>query len=251
MPYKYIKKLGSGTYGRVILVLNEETQELEAIKCIKHDIRNSYQDEILNHMTVCDHDNIIGCNVVFTDKDYLCISMEYAHDGDLFHKLNKTDVFCENLAKVYFLQLIQAVEYCHINGILHRDIKLENLLLHGNILKLTDFGFSCTINQFDTERLFGTAAYLSPEVILKKKNYDYRKVDIWACGVVLYTMVCGHYPFQEKDLIQQLKKIIKLKYTIPEHLSPQCKDLIKKIFEFDPEKRISIVEIYQHSWLNN
>ena len=131
----------------------------------------------------------------------------------------------------------------------HRDLKPENLLFDDNLnLKIGDFG----LNNFVREGLplktsCGSPNYAAPEVILAS-IYDGREIDIWGCGVILYAMLCGCLPFDEEQMPTLCMRIKKCKYYMPNYLSPEAKDLINKLLQPVPLKRISIKEIKEHSW---
>lgn len=140
-----------------------------------------------------------------------------------------------------FQQLLNAVEYLHSIGITHRDIKPENILLdHNNFVKLIDFGLSSFYQK--NEKLMtscGSPCYAAPEMLVEKA-YDPLLADIWSCGIVLYAMVCGFLPFEDKSTKVLYKKIEEGVYEEPKHLSLVVKDLLKKILQIDPAKRITI-----------
>ena len=140
-----------------------------------------------------------------------------------------------------FQQLLNAVEYLHSIGITHRDIKPENILLdHNNFVKLIDFGLSSFYQK--NEKLMtscGSPCYAAPEMLVEKA-YDPLLADIWSCGIVLYAMVCGFLPFEDKSTKVLYKKIEEGVYEEPKHLSLVVKGLLKKILQIDPAKRITI-----------
>ncbi|KAK7835688.1 serine/threonine-protein kinase srk2e [Quercus suber] len=139
----------------------------------------------------------------------------------------------------------------------HRDLKLENTLLDGSPaprLKICDFGYSkSSVLHSQPKSTVGTPAYIAPEVLLKKE-YDGKIADVWSCGVTLYVMLVGAYPFEDpeepKNFRKTIHRILKVQYSIPDyvHISPECRHLISRIFVADPAKRISIPEIRNHEW---
>ncbi|CAH2076949.1 unnamed protein product [Thlaspi arvense] len=148
-----------------------------------------------------------------------------------------------------------AVKY--IERVCHRDLKLENTLLDGSPaprLKICDFGYSkSSVLHSQPKSTVGTPAYIAPEVLLKKE-YDGKVADVWSCGVTLYVMLVGAYPFEDPDEPKNFRKtihrILNVQYAIPDyvHISPECRHLISRIFVADPAKRISIPEIRNHEW---
>lgn len=245
----YIGLIGEGSFGKVHLVYNSISNHLEAVKVFKNN--ELAQQEIVNHNQVLPHKNIIDFyNVEVNVSGDLCMFLEFVAPGDMLNYLNsKNKEVTEEEARYYFIQLLDAVEHCHSCNIVHRDIKLENLLLHGTTLKLADFGYSEEIDKINLTKIVGTPQYLAPEILVRKIN-DPTKIDIWSCGVVLYTILTSHYPFIGSDVVQTLKKIIKAEFApLPDRISDKCRDLISKILTSDPSKRYSIQQIRTHPWM--
>ncbi|KAL3592297.1 hypothetical protein D5086_010937 [Populus alba] len=144
-----------------------------------------------------------------------------------------------------------------LQQICHRDLKLENTLLDGNTVprvKICDFGYSkSAVLHSQPKSTVGTPAYIAPEV-LSKKEYDGKIADVWSCGVTLYVMLVGAYPFEDpdgpKDFRKTIGRILSVHYSIPDYVrvSIECKHLLTRIFVADPEKRITIPEIKKHPW---
>ncbi|KAH0940463.1 hypothetical protein HID58_000100 [Brassica napus] len=160
-------------------------------------------------------------------------------------------------ARYYFKQLISGVSYCHAMQICHRDLKLENTLLDGSPssqLKICDFGYSkSSVLHSQPKSTVGTPAYVAPEV-LSRKEYNGKIADVWSCGVTLYVMLVGAYPFEDPDdprnIRKTIQRILSVHYTIPDYvrISSECKHLLSRIFVADPDKRITVPEIEEHSW---
>uniref|UniRef100_A0A2P2LT08 non-specific serine/threonine protein kinase n=1 Tax=Rhizophora mucronata TaxID=61149 RepID=A0A2P2LT08_RHIMU len=139
----------------------------------------------------------------------------------------------------------------------HRDLKLENTLLDGSPaprLKICDFGYSkSSVLHSQPKSTVGTPAYIAPEVLLKRE-YDGKIADVWSCGVTLYVMLVGTYPFEDpdepKDFRKTIQRILNVQYSIPDlvQISPECRHLISRIFVVDPATRITIPEIKNHEW---
>ncbi|KAK1275577.1 Serine/threonine-protein kinase SAPK10 [Acorus gramineus] len=139
----------------------------------------------------------------------------------------------------------------------HRDLKLENTLLDGSQaprLKICDFGYSkSSVLHSQPKSTVGTPAYIAPEVLLKKE-YDGKIADVWSCGVTLYVMLVGAYPFEDpeepKNFKKTIQRILGVQYSIPDyvHISAECQHLISRIFVGNPATRISIPEIRNHEW---
>ncbi|ESQ31172.1 hypothetical protein EUTSA_v10004469mg [Eutrema salsugineum] len=183
--------------------------------------------------------------------------MEYASGGELYERICNAGRFSEDEARFFFQQLISGVSYCHAMQICHRDLKLENTLLDGSPaprLKICDFGYSkSSVLHSQPKSTVGTPAYIAPEVLLRQQ-YDGKIADVWSCGVTLYVMLVGAYPFEDpeepRDYRKTIQRILSVKYSIPEdiRISPECCHLISRIFVADPATRISIPEIKNHDW---
>ncbi|KAM3254371.1 hypothetical protein ACQJBY_048090 [Aegilops geniculata] len=256
--YELVRDIGSGSHGVARLMRDRLTMELVAVKYIKRgsEMDANVQREIINHRAL-KHPNIIRFKEVILTPTHVAIVMEYASGGELFERVHKNTRFGEDEARYFFQQLISGVGYCHSMEVCHRDLKLANTLLDGSPaprLKICDFGYSkSSVLHSQPKSAVGTPAYIAPEVLLKKE-YDGKIADIWSCGVILYTMVVGAYPFEDpeepKNFRKTIQHILNIEYSVPDKLciSPECKHLISKIFVKDPAMRITIPEIRNHSW---
>lgn len=137
----------------------------------------------------------------------------------------------------------------HKLGICHRDLKPENLLMDDyNNIKIVDFGLSNTYKPGQTlKTACGSPCYAAPEMVAGKQ-YHGLPADIWSCGVILYAMVCGYLPFEDPKTNVLYKKILNADYTIPDFVSDDCKDLIKRILNTDPNRRFTVTDIKNHIW---
>ncbi|XP_076905950.1 serine/threonine-protein kinase SAPK2-like [Bidens hawaiensis] len=256
--YEVVKELGSGNFGVAKLVRDKGTRELFAVKFIERGqkIDEHVEREILNHRSLM-HPNIIRFKEVLLTPTHLAIVMEYAAGGELFERICRAGKFSENEARFFFQQLISGVSYCHSMEICHRDLKLENTLLDGSTaprVKICDFGYSkSSVLHSQPKSAVGTPAYIAPEV-LSRKEYDGKFADVWSCGVTLYVMLVGTYPFGHPDdpnnFRTTISRILSVQYAIPDtvEISLECKHLLYRIFVANPEKRITIQEIQMHPW---
>ena len=246
--------IGKGSFGKVKLGIYLPNKEKVAIKILdkkriieKDDlIRIKREFELLSKF---DHPNIILIAEIFETEERYYSVMEYCEGGELFNYIVKKGHLTEEETSFFFYQLICGLEYIHSLGIVHRDLKPENLLLtKNNLLKIIDFGLSHyhnTNSDLLLETPCGSPCYASPEMV-SGLRYDGYKIDIWACGVILFAMLCGYLPFENKDNNILFKKILECKVKFPEYLSKESKDLISKILVKDPNKRLSIKEIKNH-----
>ncbi|KAJ8513100.1 hypothetical protein OPV22_003534 [Ensete ventricosum] len=256
--YELVKDIGSGNFGIARLMRDKQTKELVAVKYIERGekIDENVQREIINHRSLR-HPNIIRFREVILTPTHLAIVMEYASGGELFERICSAGRFNEDEARFFFQQLISGVSYCHSMQVCHRDLKLENTLLDGSAaprLKICDFGYSkSSVLHSQPKSTVGTPAYIAPEVLLKKE-YDGKIADVWSCGVTLYVMLVGAYPFEDpeepKNFRKTIQRILSVQYSVPDyvHISLECQHLISRIFVANPAMRITIPEILNHEW---
>ncbi|GLU16161.1 hypothetical protein SLE2022_326070 [Rubroshorea leprosula] len=255
--YEIVKDIGSGNFGVAKLVKDKCTEELFAVKFIERGLKidEHVQREILNHRSL-KHANIVRFKEVLLTPTHLAIVMEYAAGGELFERICSAGRFSEDEARFFFQQLISGISYCHSMQICHRDLKLENTLLDGSPaprVKICDFGYSKSVLHSQPKSTVGTPAYIAPEVLSKGK-YDGKIADVWSCGVTLFVMLVGAYPFEDpddpKNFRKTLGRILSVHYSIPDYVrvSKECRHLLSRIFVANPEKRINIQEIKSHPW---
>ena len=254
--YLIQQTLGQGTFGKVKLGIYLPTQEKVAIKVLEKEKMTDKDDKIrvkreFDMLSKFNHPNVILVTEIFESVDSYYSVMEYCEGGELFNYIVEKKRLSENETSFFYFQIINGLEYIHSLGIVHRDLKPENLLLtKEHLLKIIDFGLS---NYFvdGQETLLatpcGSPCYASPEMVSGKK-YNGIKIDIWATGIILFAMLCGYLPFEDKDNEILFDKILECKIDFPEFLSDESKDLIKKILVVDPEERIDINGIKRHSF---
>lgn len=159
--------------------------------------------------------------------------------------------FDEEEARIYFKQIIDAVSYCHRQGIVHRDLKVENILLSkDHQIKVTDFGISGVADRFNAEVDWGTLKYMPPEILSKKEKANACACDIWACGIILFYMVEGFLPFSGNSSSQIMNKIINspVEFSPQSKVSDNCRELILKMLEKNPKERYTTDQIENSSW---
>ncbi|XP_031735132.1 serine/threonine-protein kinase Chk2 [Anarrhichthys ocellatus] len=180
--------------------------------------------------------------------------------GELFHRV-KSHQLDESVTKLYFYQMLKAVQYLHSKGIIHRDLKPENILLSSQddvcLIKVTDFNQSRILEETLLMRtLCGTPSYLAPEVFTQASTTGYSlAVDAWSLGVLLFVCLCGYPPFHESFGRSITEQIIDGEFTmVPSkwrHISDQAKDVVRKLLVVDPRRRMTIEEALQHPWLQD
>jgi serine/threonine protein kinase len=254
--FSFELKLGDGAFGQVWRVKHKKTNKIYACKQVAKDRVLKMLDQFRREVFIMyelSHPHIIKLYHHFEDVRYFYLIMEIAEGGNLFQKLANEKNFIEKTAHNYFLQILSAVEYLHSHSpqIIHRDIKPENILLDKKgILKLTDFGWSNYYSQEEGVPRFtmcGTYEYLSPEMV--KEAGHTTAVDIWCLGILLFEMLCGFTPFKGSTKDTIIENITKKKVKFPRSISTESKDLILKILEKNPTKRMSIEEIKEHAWV--
>ena len=206
----------------------------------------------INILHLCTHPHIIRLyEVIDTPTDIFLVN-EYVSGGELFDYIVSKGRLSADEARNFFHQIISGVEYCHFQKIVHRDLKPENLLLDSNLnIKIADFGLSNLMRDGDFLRTScGSPNYAAPEVI-SGHLYAGPEVDVWSCGVILYALLCGSLPFDDESIPNLFKKIKSGMYSLPTHLSQLARNLIPRMLEVDPMKRITIPEIRLHPWFQH
>ncbi len=206
------------------------------------------------------HPNIVRLyDVIETDK-YIGIILDYASGGELFDHILAHRFLKEKDACRLFAQLISGVWYIHQRKIVHRDLKLENLLLDRNRnVIITDFGFA---NRFEhraddlMQTSCGSPCYAAPELVISEGAYVGSAVDIWSCGVILYAVLAGYLPFDDDpanpdgdDINLLYKYIVNTPLSFPDYISREARDLLGIMLQPDPQRRADLSLVMQHPWL--
>ncbi|XP_014218837.2 LOW QUALITY PROTEIN: RAC-beta serine/threonine-protein kinase B-like [Copidosoma floridanum] len=238
--FELLEVLGQGGYGTVISCREKSTKKYYALKTIEKlfIIRHKKVSHTLSENQILKtirHPFIISLKYSFQTVDRLYFVMDYLSGGDLHFHVHRIGLFDENCAKFYGAEITLAVGHLHSKGIIHRDLKLSNILLDkdGHI-KIVDFGLCKEgITYGKTTKTFcGTPEYLAPEVF---ENDEYtRAVDWWSFGVVMYRMMCGRLPFYDDNQKILSEMIREKKVTYPKHLSVEAENLLKELLIKDP-----------------
>jgi len=233
-----------------------------AIKFInKKDLDSHEINSILTEVNVTSnltHPNIVRLVEAYEDKSAYMLVFELMNGGELYERICDKEQFSEAEACNVMQSIIDALKYCHSQGVAHRDIKPENLLYEEegehSIIKLADFGMAKIVDTHATRGMStvcGTAAYTAPEV-MENQKYGFA-CDVWSMGCVLYVMLCGSHPF-DSDSNEENEKSIKmgiLAFPSPDwdNVSGHAKDLVKKMLTADPYTRITPEEILKRPWI--
>ncbi|XP_049641727.1 hormonally up-regulated neu tumor-associated kinase [Suncus etruscus] len=256
------RKLGEGSFAKVREGLHVLTGEKVAIKVIdkKRAKKDTYVTKNLRRegqiQQMIRHPNITQLlDILETENSYYLV-MELCPGGNLMHKIYEKKRLEEAEARRYIRQLISAVEHLHRAGVVHRDLKIENLLLdEDNNIKLIDFGLSnCAgilghSDPFSTQ--CGSPAYAAPELLARKKYGP--KIDVWSIGVNMYAMLTGTLPFTvEPFSLRALyqKMVDKEMNPLPTQLSTGAINFLRSLLEPDPVKRPNIQQALANRWLN-
>ena len=251
--YSFIKNIGEGNFGKVKLGINKKTGENYAIKIMsKEKIKAQIGKKIIPEIEISkifNHKNVIRVYKILEDELNYYIIMEYCSKGELFDYIVSKQRLSKEEASNFFYQLINGIEYIHNKGYAHRDLKPENLLLTSNkVLKIIDFGLT---HKFNEDMLLktkcGSPSYAAPE-ILKGRQYDGFKSDIWCCGIILYAMLCGFLPFEGENNKILFKNIIKCKLELDIFDDENIKYLIKNLLNPEPKLRIDIEQIKKNEF---
>lgn len=254
--YALGRTIGEGTFGKVKLATHNLTGEKVAVKILEKDkiaelsnVKRVKREIAI--LKIVRHPHVVQLYEIIETKKEIYIVTEYAEGGELFDFIVKRKRLDESLARTLFDQILSGVSYLHKLNIVHRDLKPENLLLdRKNAIKIVDFGLS---NKYAPGQLLQTACgspyYAAPEMIAGKR-YHGSTVDVWSCGIVLFAMVCGYLPFEDKNTLSLYKKILRAEYETPDYISEDAKDLLKNILKTDPKTRYTIEDIRKHKWMN-
>ena len=254
--YLYGRQIGHGAFGQVNLALHIASGRLVAIKIFaKKNLKNTRaKEKIMTEIETLSNFHHPFINQIldnFETETHIFIVMEYVC-GDLLGFIRKRAKLSESVSKIIFKQLIEGLKYIHKKHYVHRDIKLDNILIDlTNTIKICDFGVSKHFED-KNEIMFdhcGTPAYIAPE-IFEHTGYKGPACDVWSAGVTLYYMLAGEQPFKAGS-ISELEKIIKAgQFKEIEGVSKEANNLLSKILQVNPKSRLTLDEILNHKWLD-
>ncbi|OEL38530.1 SNF1-related protein kinase catalytic subunit alpha KIN11, partial [Dichanthelium oligosanthes] len=256
--YELLSLRGQGSFAEVWEARHLRTGLRVAIKiilCHANATTKNNKDDVEREIRVMrllrHHPHVVRFHEAIVAGDHTYIVMELAESGELYDHVAIRERLPEAQARRIFQQLVAGVAYCHRNMVVHRDLKMENVMLdaEGNV-KIVDFGFSKLFRytQLQSESC-GSPQYAAPE-LLDGREYLGPEVDVWSCGVILYGMLCGGLPFDGADISDLPRNIRRGEYhRLPSWVSDDARDLISSIFIVRPQKRASMSEVRAHRWL--
>ncbi|KAJ2160409.1 hypothetical protein GGF46_002299 [Coemansia sp. RSA 552] len=271
--YDFKHEIGAGNFAKVWMAIHKQTGLVCACKVINKKrhlfsagLTKIFEREI-NIMKQLRHANIVPLHELHIDKDRIHIFMEYLEGGDLFTYLSDNGPFAEADCRPLFKQICSAVRYLHANGITHRDIKLDNILIKAvsdgtvSLVKIADFGLARAVGDGETMRtICGTPSYLAPEIVCRDsagQPYD-KSVDVWALGIVLYALHTNSFPFSKVLLNGGATNVSLDTYVSAckmteenkgySALTPELQNLLADMLQIDPSQRLTIEAAIQHPW---
>ena len=259
--YKALNLLGEGAFGEVWKVKHKLTGKEFAMKIIQK--KPEFKEKsILNEINILkklDHPNILKILEFYYSSDKFFIITEFCTGGELYKEIKKRNIFPEDQTAFVLYQIFSAIRYCHKMRIIHEDIKPENIMItkrdKNNYLyiKLIDFGTAKIFKEGNMqEGMIGSAYYIAPEVIDGKYN---ELCDIWSIGVIMYIMLIGSPPFDgdsDEEILRSIRKgVYRTSSRNYKNISDNAKDLMKKLLEYNPSKRITAKNALNHPWFQN
>ncbi|KAM9181499.1 serine/threonine-protein kinase ULK3 isoform 5-T5 [Mergus octosetaceus] len=260
------ERLGTGSYATVYKAYGKggfsgqkDTREVVAVKCVsKRSLNRASVENLLTEIEILKtirHPHVVELKDFQWDSEHIYLIMEFCAGGDLSRFIRTRRLLPEKVARVFLQQLACALKFLHDHNISHLDLKPQNILLSSPDnpqLKLADFGFAQYMSPWDEQHVLrGSPLYMAPEMVCRQQ-YDAR-VDLWSVGVILYEALFGRPPFASRSFAELEEKIrsdraIELPSRPP--LSPDCRDLLQRLLERDPRRRISFQDFFAHPFVD-
>ncbi|CDH50159.1 protein serine threonine kinase [Lichtheimia corymbifera JMRC:FSU:9682] len=261
--YTKMGYLGEGGFAKCYKV-KSSTNRLYAAKVISKSTLMERRNKIklfaeINIHRTMNYNGIVRFHSCFEDAHNVYLIVELCDNKTLSELIKRRQRLTEAETRYFLIQVLGACRYMHDNRVIHRDIKLSNVFLDRNMdVKIGDFGLSALlVNAQDRKKtVCGTPNYIAPEILFSKSGHDH-KVDMWSIGVLMFTLLVGRHPFQQKD-VKQIYKKIKQNYNEPSYefpsslnISEDAKDLVKKLLVNKPDQRPSVPEVLKHPFFVN
>ncbi|XP_076783594.1 sperm motility kinase Z-like [Arvicanthis niloticus] len=249
--YTVLMPLGQGGTTEVRLSFHRLTGTPVAIKALVK-CEGRWEQILLEVeiMKTLSHPNIVSLLQVIETEQNIYLIMELAQGEELLSRVRKAGCLKEDEARSIFVQLLSAIGYCHGEGVVHRDLKPDNIIVddHGKV-KIIDFGLGARFMPGEKlKRLCGALQFIPPEIFIGLP-YDGPKVDIWALGVILYHMVTGFVPFPANTLRELSQKVLQGRYEVPSHLSKNLRSIISRLLSVNSRQRPTAEDLLSHPWL--
>ncbi|KAI5097963.1 serine/threonine-protein kinase ULK3, partial [Silurus meridionalis] len=251
------EKLGSGTYATVYKAYRKtDNREAVAVKVVsKKSLNKSSMENLLTEIEILKtvrHPHIVQLKDFQWDNENIYLILEWCSGGDLSRFIRSRRILPERVARLFLQQMACALKFLHERNISHLDLKPQNILLSGNVLKLADFGFAQYMSPWDEQSsLRGSPLYMAPEIVCRRQ-YDAR-VDLWSVGVILYEALFGRAPFASRSFAELEEKIRSdkpIELPAGARVSRDCRDLLLRLLDRDPVSRISFDEFFLHPFVD-
>jgi serine/threonine protein kinase len=244
--FSIISVLGRGSYGKVMLCENKETKALYAIKSVHKDrlLRSQKVHTVLSERHILaklTHPFIVSLCFAFQTPEKFYLGLEYLPGGELFHHFRDKSKLDMEAVRYYIAEIALALDYLHMNGVIYRDLKPENVLLGSDgYVKLTDFGLSKEISS-QTGTFCGTPEYVAPEVI-RRDPYGF-PIDWWSLGIFCYELIFGVTPFFHRNRSRMFSEIEHRDPTFPDSANPDVVRLIRGLLAKEPGQRFGFEQL--------
>ncbi|KHN99062.1 Serine/threonine-protein kinase domain protein [Metarhizium album ARSEF 1941] len=260
------KTIGAGSMGKVKLARKEDGSEQVACKIVPRGSTEEHQSRADKEradqskeirtareaaiVTLLNHPHICGMRDVVRTNYHWYMLFEYVNGGQMLDYIISHGKLKEKQARKFSRQIASALDYCHRNSIVHRDLKIENILISktGDI-KIIDFGLSNLFSPRGHLKTFCGSLYFAAPELLQARAYTGPEVDVWSFGIVLYVLVCGKVPFDDQSMPALHAKIKKGLVDYPTWLSSECKHLMSRMLVTDPKQRATMQEVMNHPWM--
>eukprot|EP00934_Nitzschia_sp_Nitz4_P006100 Nitzschia sp. Nitz4//scaffold113_size70149//35399//37051//NITZ4_005950-RA/size70149-augustus-gene-0.84-mRNA-1//1//CDS//3329533341//6090//frame0 len=258
--YQLNARLKSGSFATVCRGTHRASGKKVAIKCVlRKDLPPTDDAAIFDEVAIMSslsHPHIVPLIDFFEEKDCYFLVMELMSGGDLFDRIGKKKSYSEADARDLAIKMLKAMSYCHAHRIAHCDMKPKNLLLmsedNDSYIKLADFGFAARCHTAKSlSKQCGTPFFVSPEILMRQP-YDWQS-DMWSVGCIIFLLLSGNLPFMGRSQKELFRKIVSGKFEFDEDdwcdVSPDAKDLVKKLLVLDPDERLTSNEALKHKWM--
>uniref|UniRef100_A0A4W5JZU8 Serine/threonine-protein kinase ULK3 n=1 Tax=Hucho hucho TaxID=62062 RepID=A0A4W5JZU8_9TELE len=251
------ERLGSGTYATVYKAYRKgDNREVVAVKVVgKKNLNKVSMENLLTEIEILKtvrHPHIVQLKDFQWDSENIYLILEWCSGGDLSRFIHSRRLLPERVARLFLQQIACALQFLHNHNISHLDLKPQNILLNGSVLKLADFGFASYMSPWDEQSaLRGSPLYMAPEMVCRRQ-YDSR-VDLWSVGVILYETLFGRAPFASRsyaELEEKIRSDKPIELPAGARVSRNCRDLLLRLLDRDPDTRLTFTQFFSHPWVD-